>query len=83
MNDTQASVIPKKIEDIVKEKRDELLKVHASMAVYMMKEVSRDKKAKIRILQDKLEYRTFEYESQLLTEKINIYKDVLSVLKSR
>jgi hypothetical protein len=71
----------KSIDERIVEKRDELLKIHASLAIYLLQQVSSSTQGKVQELQDRLEYRVKEYEEKLLDEKIVVYNKVLKLLK--
>lgn len=74
--------VEKSVNDQITEKRKKLEEIHASMSVYMIQAVPRSKTIKINELQDRLEFRVKQYESQLLDEKIDIFTQVLTILKS-
>lgn len=70
------------INEQIVEKRKKLEEIHASMSVHMMVQQPRSKAVKINELQERLEFRVKQYESQLLDEKIGIFSEVLTILRS-
>lgn len=71
----------KSIHERIKEKRDKLIDIHASMALHLAKNLTHTQRAKAQELQDRLEYRIFEYEEKLLDEKLGIYKQLLDTIR--
>lgn len=71
----------KPIEQRISEKRDALLSIHAGIAVLLTKPATRATASKIEELQHRLEFRTLNYEEQLLDEKIKIYREVADILR--
>jgi hypothetical protein len=65
----------------VEELRNRLTELAASLSIYMMSYHPQSVVAGVKELQDRLEYRIYEYELQLLQEKINIYEKCLNLLK--
>jgi hypothetical protein len=51
------------------------------MAVYLTQKLPREKVVRVDELQERLEFRTKQAELPLLTDKINIYGEVLNILK--
>lgn len=71
----------KSIETRIMEKRAKLEEIHTSLAVYMLQDMTFEKKAKVAELQDRLFFRTQNAEEALLNDKIDLYSQALSVLK--
>jgi len=70
------------IDKSIDEKREKLNELSAIIALRMdMQKYPVSIKGKVQELQDRLEYRTKQYESQLLDEKIDIYEQVIKHLK--
>lgn len=63
------------------QKRNKLIDIHASIGVYSLNGLSYEARAKGLELQDRLEFRTKQYEEKLLDEKIEIYSELLKILK--
>ncbi len=76
---TQDSATP--IDTRIREKRQRLVETAASLSVYMAMQHKPSVVAKVQELQDRLEFRTKQYEEQLLDEKVAIYKECLSLIK--
>lgn len=70
------------IDQLIKARRDELYGIHGTMAVLLALPVPSHKKSKIGELQDRLEFRVKQYELKLLEEKVDIFGQVLKVLKN-
>ena len=71
-------------EDLTKrisDKRDKLAEIHASIAIMGMQELTMEQKAKGRELEDRLHYRTLVAEDKLLDEKIDLFSQLLKVLR--
>lgn len=71
----------KTIEQRIAEKRNKLIDIHGSLAIYMMQEILPSKRAKAVELQDRLDFRVKDAEEKLLDEKIAIYQQLLDLLK--
>jgi len=63
------------------DKRKKLEEIASSIALYMLQQHPREKAAEISVLKDRLHFRTLVAENALLDEKIDIYSQVLKVLK--
>ncbi len=74
----------KQLIDVVFKKKEELKKIHAALELNMNMDInlSRETVAKIKTLEDRLEYRVLQYDDQLLTEKIAMYKQALEIVKN-
>ena len=66
----------------IKAKRAELSNVHAVMTIHMQKRLTAQQTSKINELQDRLEFRVAQYEEQLLEEKIKVYREALTILRT-
>lgn len=62
-------------------KRNRLYDIHASIAVYGMNGLTYAQKAKGNELEDRLQFRIQEAEEKLLDDKIDIYQELLRILK--
>lgn len=65
----------------IETKRNMLYDIHASIAVYGMSGLTIEQKIKGRELEDRLQFRILQAEEQLLDDKINIYKELLRIIK--
>lgn len=71
----------KSIHTRLKEKRDKLIGIHASLALHMSKELTPMQKGKASEFQDRLDFRILQAEEQLLDDKIDLYEKTLNVLR--
>lgn len=69
------------IDQRIIEKRNKLIEIHGVLSIYLAQELSFKQKAKATELQDRLEFRVKQYEEKLLDEKIDIYQQVLKIVK--
>lgn len=72
----------KPIDEQIQDNRQALLELAASLSIYMMTPQLPSVTAKVAELQDRLEFRTKQYENELLKEKVKIYKECLKLVKS-
>lgn len=77
-NDTQSKSIYQRIDD----KRNKLIEIHGSLAIWFQTDIPYSKKAKVKELQDRLDFRILEAEESLLDDKLQIYGEVLSIVKA-
>lgn len=80
----ESSTLDFNSEDINKRitaKRNKLYEIHASIAVYGMNGLTFEQKAKGNELEDRLHFRILQAEEQLLNDKIDLYGELLRVIK--
>ena len=75
--DTSEAGMRKRIE----EKKDKLAAVFAGIEVYGMRGLTFAQKAQGRDLEDRLLFRTLQAEEELLDDKIEIYSELLRIIK--
>lgn len=71
----------KPIDEQIKEARQTLSEIAASLGIYMQVHQPPKVVGRVQELQDRLEFRTKQYELELLKEKVSIYKECLSLIK--
>lgn len=81
LKNEKATQDTKSIENQLIEKRKKLEEIHGSLAVWFLKDMTHEQRSKVSELQDRLFFRTQQYELKLLDEKIDIYSQALNILK--
>lgn len=71
----------KQIVDRVFEKKDVLMKIHASLSVYLGMDLDEKTLRRTRELQERLEFRITEAEENFLDIKIAIFSETLEIIK--
>lgn len=65
----------------IEQKKDKLASIFASIEIYGMKGLNLAQKSKGKDLEDRLLFRTLQAEEELLDDKIEIYSELLRIIK--